>query len=231
MDQENDDQEQRCKRHVEERGEDRAAEKASSLCQIAEQPRCVGRAGLQGRPHQTLAGIDLEPRAHPLHHDLAHRLHDAQDGQSGDRDQGQVEQGREARRLQDAVVDLQHVDRQDECQQIEDERQQPDQNQAGGLRTTEDVPKNHGLSDVLWEYWVRRPVRRPCDAARAFTAEQSASENGFRSPRRRRRARRRRPQYHTGSVDRLCRSGMFFRRSSFGMRRLTSNLPFSTRLM
>ncbi len=117
--------------------------KTPSLGQIAEQARRVGRAGAQGGRHETLARIDLEPRAHPLHRDLPHGLHRTQDGQSGDRDEGEVEQGRQARRLQDAVVDLQHVDRQDERQQIEDERQQSDQRQAGGLRTTEYVPKNH----------------------------------------------------------------------------------------
>ena len=36
---------------------------------------------------------------------------------------------------------------------------------------------------------------------------------------------------YAGMVERLCRNGMFFSRSSLGIRRLTSNFPFSTRLM
>jgi hypothetical protein len=36
---------------------------------------------------------------------------------------------------------------------------------------------------------------------------------------------------HTASVERLWRNGMFSAMSSFGMRRLTSYLPCSTRLM
>jgi ribonuclease BN (tRNA processing enzyme) len=39
------------------------------------------------------------------------------------------------------------------------------------------------------------------------------------------------PGDHAGSLDRSCRSGMFFASSSFGMRFLTSNFPLSTRLM
>ncbi len=45
------------------------------------------------------------------------------------------------------------------------------------------------------------------------------------------RSRSARPRAYAGSADRLWRSGMFFSRSSLGMRRLTSNFPFSTRLM
>jgi hypothetical protein len=38
-------------------------------------------------------------------------------------------------------------------------------------------------------------------------------------------------EHHAGSVERLCRNGIFAMSSSLGIRFLTSNFPFSTRLM
>jgi hypothetical protein len=113
---------------VEERQHARRAKKAAAQAEVAQRLHPVGQPaqlGFDGTREAFGCHARLDPGRDTLHHHAAAELQHREDHQSEARQQGQIQQGVQVARRQNAVEHLHHVDRHGKLKNVRHAREQP----------------------------------------------------------------------------------------------------------